>query len=92
MTRLVARALIAKPLRDNIVLIDTADSRSPWQRLFVTGSLNPIFTVRETHGRVLRLGSRLIAHSPDIGWRSLYAAILEGAPFQATEPPFITLP
>ncbi len=45
----------------------------------------PIFTVNETHGRVLRPGNRLVAHSPDIGWRSLYAAILEEAPFQATE-------
>jgi AraC family transcriptional regulator len=45
----------------------------------------PIFTVRETHGRVLRPGNRLVAHSPEIGWRSLYAAILEEAPFQATE-------
>ena len=48
-------------------------------------STNPVFTVRETHGRVLRPGNRLIAHSQDIGWRSLYAAILEEAPFRATE-------
>ena len=45
----------------------------------------PIFTVRETHGRVLRPGNRVIAHSPDIGWRSLYAAVLEEGPLQATE-------
>lgn len=45
----------------------------------------PVFTVRETHGRVLRPGNRVIAHSPDIGWRSLYAAIMEEAPFHATE-------
>lgn len=45
----------------------------------------PVFTVRETHGRVLRPGNRLIAHSPDAGWRSMYAAIMEEAPFQATE-------
>jgi AraC family transcriptional regulator len=45
----------------------------------------PIFTVRETHGRVLRPGNRVVAHSPEIGWRSLYAAILEEAPFHATE-------
>jgi AraC family transcriptional regulator len=45
----------------------------------------PIFTVRETHGRVLRPGNRVIAQSPEIGWRSLYAAILEEGPFQATE-------
>src|SRR6202140_417763 len=47
---------------------------------------NPIFTARETHGRALRSGNRLIAHSQDNGWRSLYAAIMEEAPFEATEP------
>ena len=47
----------------------------------------PIFSVRETHGRVLRPGNRLIAHSPEIGWRSLYAAVIEEAPFRATEAP-----
>lgn len=46
---------------------------------------NRVFTARETHGRALRPGNRLIAHSPDVGWRSLYAAILEEAPFEATE-------
>ena len=45
----------------------------------------PIFAVRETHGRVLRPGNRIIAHSPDNGWRSLYAVIMEEAPFHATE-------
>lgn len=44
-----------------------------------------VFTVRETHGRVLRPGNRVIAQSPEAGWRSLYAAILEEAPFRATE-------
>jgi AraC family transcriptional regulator len=48
---------------------------------------NSIFTARETHGRVLRSGNRLIAHSQDSGWRSLHAAILEEAPFQAIERP-----
>jgi len=47
----------------------------------------PVFSVRETHGRVLRADNRLIAHSPDIGWRSLYAAIIEEAPFDAVEQP-----
>src|SRR5260370_32489116 len=47
---------------------------------------NQIFTVRETHGRVLRTENRLIAHSEETGWRSLYAAIFEEAPFHATEP------
>jgi AraC family transcriptional regulator len=44
------------------------------------------FAVRETHGRAERSGNRLIAHSPDAGWRSLYAVIMEEAPFEATEP------
>jgi AraC family transcriptional regulator len=48
---------------------------------------NSVFTARETHGRVLRSGNRLIAHSQDAGWRSLHAAILEEAPFQAVERP-----
>lgn len=52
---------------------------------FVLSTNIPIFTVRETHGRVLRPGNRVVAHSPDIGWRSLYAAVLEEAPFHATE-------
>ena len=47
----------------------------------------PVFTVQETHGRVSRPNNRLIAHSEDLGWRSLYAAILEEGPFQASEPP-----
>ncbi len=46
---------------------------------------SPVFTVRETHGRVLRPDNRLIAHSADAGWRSLYAAIIEEAPFEAIE-------
>jgi AraC family transcriptional regulator len=50
-------------------------------------SPSPIFTARETHGRVLRAGNRLIAHSQDAGWRSLHAAILEEAPLQALERP-----
>src|SRR5579862_2223966 len=48
---------------------------------------NSVFTARETHGRVLRSENRLIAHSQDAGWRSLHAAILEEAPFQAVERP-----
>lgn len=48
---------------------------------------NSVFTARETHGRALRSGNRLIAHSQDIGWRSLHAAILEEAPFNAVEQP-----
>lgn len=48
-------------------------------------STSSVFTVRETHGRVFRSGNRLIAHSQDVGWRSLHAAIIEEAPFHATE-------
>ena len=44
-----------------------------------------IFNVRETHGRVLRPGNRVVAESQQIGWRSFYAAIFEEAPFEATE-------
>jgi AraC family transcriptional regulator len=47
---------------------------------------NQVFTVRETHGRAERAGNRLIAHSQEAGWRSLYGAILEEVPFSATEP------
>jgi AraC family transcriptional regulator len=45
-----------------------------------------VFTVEETHGRVLRGNNRLIAHSQSIGWRSLYAAIFEEGPTRTTEP------
>ena len=45
-----------------------------------------IFTAKETHGRLFRSGNRSIANSQDAGWRSLHAAILEEAPFRATEP------
>lgn len=45
------------------------------------------FAVRETHGRAVRPGNRVIAHSPNAGWRSLYAVMMEEAPFEATEAP-----
>src|SRR3974377_461921 len=45
----------------------------------------PVFTVREKHGRGFRPGNRLIAHSQDVVWRSLHAAIIEEGPFRATE-------
>jgi len=48
-------------------------------------STSSVFTVRETHGRVFRPGNRLIAHSQDVGWRSLHAAIIEEGPFHAIE-------
>lgn len=46
-----------------------------------------VFLVEETHGRVLRSGNRLISHSPDAGWRSLYAATFREAPLDVDEPP-----
>ena len=56
------------------------DSKRP-----ITATEANTFTARETHGRALRPDNRLIAHSEDVKWRSLYAAIFEEAPFQATE-------
>lgn len=47
---------------------------------------NPVFTVCETHGRVLRPRNHPIVQSQDVGWRSLYAAIFEECQFQAVEP------
>ncbi len=47
---------------------------------------NRIFTAHETHGRMLRPGNKLVAHSEAIGWRSMYAAIMEEAPFDSSEP------
>jgi hypothetical protein len=53
----------------------------------MTFSHLPIFATDETHGRALRASNRLIVHSPAVGWRSLYGAIIEESPFEATEPP-----
>ena len=58
----------------------------PRHSLFMGARTIPVFTARETHGRALKPANRLIAHSQDVGWCSLYAAILEEAPLQATEP------
>jgi AraC family transcriptional regulator len=44
-----------------------------------------IFTVEQTHGRVLRSGNELISHSPEAGWRSLYAATFREAPLRTRE-------
>ncbi len=44
-----------------------------------------VFAVTETHGRAIRPGNRLFAHSTDAGWGPLYAALMEEAPFEATE-------
>jgi len=51
------------------------------------------FTVGETHGRAMRPENELLAHSQDVGWRSLHAAIFKEAPLHVNEPaldhPFI---
>jgi AraC family transcriptional regulator len=51
------------------------------------------FSVFETHGRAVRPENELLAHSEDVGWRSLHAAIFKEAPIDITEPalghPFI---
>jgi AraC family transcriptional regulator len=44
-----------------------------------------VFRVEETHGRAARAGNHLIAHSPDAGWRSLYAATFREAPLDTVE-------
>ena len=58
------------------------------------GSLTPfsaaplpakVFAIEQTHGRAMRPANRLLAHSPDSGWGALYAALMEEAPFEATE-------
>ena len=49
-------------------------------------NITSVFTVDETHGRAVRRENRLIVHSQSIGWRSLYAAILEEAPLNVNEP------
>ena len=43
------------------------------------------FTAGETHGRALRPENELLAHSQDVGWRSLHAAIFKEAPLHVTE-------
>jgi AraC family transcriptional regulator len=43
------------------------------------------FTVGETHGRAMRPENELLAHSQDVGWRSLHAAIFKEAPLHVTE-------
>src|SRR5262245_25555234 len=43
------------------------------------------FSVGETHGRAMRPENELLAHSQDVGWRSLHAAIFKEAPLHVTE-------
>ncbi|MEQ1885631.1 MAG: AraC family transcriptional regulator [Bryobacteraceae bacterium] len=51
----------------------------------MTVAKNPIFRIRETHGRVDRPVNRVVAHSEKLGWRSLYAAILQESPLDVEE-------
>jgi AraC family transcriptional regulator len=44
------------------------------------------FNVDETHGRAIRTENQLVAHSQDLGWRSLHAAVFEEAPLDVREP------
>ena len=44
------------------------------------------FTVIETHGRAMRAENELVAHSQDLDWRSLHAAIFREAPLDVREP------
>jgi AraC family transcriptional regulator len=44
-----------------------------------------VFTIEQTHGRALRAGNELISHSPEAGWRSLYAATFREAPLRTRE-------
>ena len=48
-------------------------------------SPDTLFTAVETHGRALRPENELVAHSQDVGWRSLHAAIFKEAPLHVTE-------
>jgi AraC family transcriptional regulator len=46
---------------------------------------NAAFSVAETHGRAMRPGNRLVAHSESFRWQHLYAARFVEAPFETTE-------
>ncbi len=48
---------------------------------------SPIFRMRETHGRAGRPVNRVVSHSEELGWRSLYAAILDESPLDVEESP-----
>jgi AraC family transcriptional regulator len=61
-------------------------AKQPPATTMLTIASSSVFTIHETHGRVIRAGNRIIANSQDAGWRSLHAAIIEEGPFAATEP------
>jgi AraC family transcriptional regulator len=48
-------------------------------------SANAAFSVADTHGRAMRPGNRLVAHSESFRWQHLYAARFVEAPFETTE-------
>jgi len=52
-----------------------------------------LFTAADTHGRALRSENERLAHSQDVDWRSLHAAIFKEAalpvPKSALDHPFI---
>jgi AraC family transcriptional regulator len=53
----------------------------------MTVEKSPIFRIRETHRRAERPVNRVVAHSEELGWRSLYAAILQESPLDIEEAP-----
>ena len=48
-----------------------------------------VFPTEETHGIPLYPGNRLLAHSGDLGWRSIYASYAAERPWTATLRPLI---
>jgi AraC family transcriptional regulator len=52
----------------------------------MSGLVHYPFNVLETHGRAARPENELLAHSQDLGWRSLHAAIFTEAPLDVREP------
>jgi AraC family transcriptional regulator len=48
-----------------------------------------VFPIEETHGIPLYPGNRLLAHSGDLGWRSIYASYAAERPWTATLRPLI---
>src|SRR5204862_3658449 len=59
--------------------------RPPPDRQEVMTQPETLFTAGETHGRALRPENELVAHSQDVGWRSLHAAIFKEAPLHIVE-------
>lgn len=49
--------------------------------------MTDVFSAAETHGVALRPKNRLVAHSEGLGWRSVYADVVEEVPYKATMSP-----